>query len=104
MGLKVSPFKVERVCAFCESRKDVLFPVSPKLCEACVVRVFGRQDVKHRGQRKMDLRGYRCDRCGKNTYFPVIVQTRICNPCTVKLGNQTMSNEIQRKYGARRVV
>lgn len=104
LGRRVQPFPEEKVCALCESKCDVIFPIAVKLCEPCAIRVMGRGDILKRWQRKMDLTGYLCDWCGRNTYFPVLMNSRVCNKCTVKLGNQTKNNQIRVRYGARRVV
>jgi len=103
MGLKFTPFPQEQVCAFCESKADVIFPVNPKLCGACVAKVAGRTDVMRRMTKRMDLAGYRCDRCGRTTFFPVVVNTRICHPCTAKMAQKTAHNQYLQRIGARQV-
>jgi hypothetical protein len=101
-GYRVTPFPTEKVCSFCESKKDMIFPIGPKLCGKCTERILGRTDVLRNTKGKMDLSGYRCDWCGTVTFFPTIVNTRICNGCTKKLARQTQLN--MTKLGARRVI
>jgi hypothetical protein len=91
-GLKVRPFLEEKVCGLCQSKADVIFPMSPHLCEKCASKAVGRKDVLAIWKRKFDLSGYRCDLCGAVTYFPIILNTRVCHRCTNDLGAQTRKN------------
>jgi hypothetical protein len=102
LGYRVEPFPTEQVCAFCESKCDVIFPMSPKLCATCALRVNGRQDILKGFKRKMDLNGYHCEWCDKVTYFPIIVNTRVCHKCTQHLANMTRPRQ-NAKY-ARRII
>lgn len=103
LGLKIVPFPEEKVCGWCQSKKEVVFPIAPRLCERCVQRINGRQDILKNFKPKIDLMGYRCDGCGTVTYMPVITNTRICNACTILLGKQVQKNQANLAYGARRV-
>lgn len=102
LGNKMSPFPEEKVCALCESKMDVIFPIAPKMCLHCVERIRGRADVLRITKTKLDLTGYFCDKCGRLTYAPTIVNTRCCHGCTTKLGNQVRANNIRNTF-ARKV-
>lgn len=103
-GHKITPFLEEKVCALCESKCDVVFPMAPKLCQACSKRIWARQDVMRVAKPKLDMNGYRCDWCGGVSFFPTIINTRICHKCTNKLAKKTAENQYLMKVGARRIV
>ncbi len=105
LGHRVTPFPEEKVCGICESKCDVVFPVAPKLCGRCAMHAIGRSDVMNKWRfGPPTLSGYHCDNCGQLTYRPLQVNTRICHPCTSRLGNQVQKNQMALMYGARRVV
>jgi hypothetical protein len=94
LGNRVTPFPTEKMCSFCESRCDVIFPIAPKLCGRCTNRILGRKDVFVRVKPKMDLAGYKCDWCGSISFMPTQVNTRICHRCTDTLAKQTQANQL----------
>jgi hypothetical protein len=104
LGLRIQPFKEEKVCGLCESKCDVIFPVGPKLCQRCAMHAIGRTDVMNRWRGKLEINGYRCDFCGSVVYFTMRVNTRVCNKCTIRLGKVTQANQVWQRAGARHVL
>jgi ribosomal protein S27AE len=93
-GYKIKPFKEEYICPLCESKADVVFPITMDLCPRCAEKVMERKDIYWTAEKKIDVDGHFCVNCGEFSIVYYTVNTRICNKCTRRLGaNQTKYRE-----------
>ena len=93
-------FKVGN-CAICGT-EDYVFPSGElKIGDRCYQKMLdnGAEIVSHRIG--LSLKPYRCDVCGRKIYKYHVVQTYICNKCTIRIGQMAKENRLY--YGARKI-
>jgi hypothetical protein len=104
LGLKTKPFPTEYICPLCEEKKEFVFPVQLQLCPKCVQKVIERKDIYWvLTKRIVDMSGNMCLNCGTNSVVTYMVNTRICQKCTTRLGKNQKRYQAMLKY-ARKVV
>ncbi len=106
MKIKVIPFPEEYMCPLCEEKKEYVFPVTLELCETCAMKVMERKDCyRMYVKTKIDFEkfGLYCHACGKSVPKVHVINTRVCQKCTVKLGKEQKRYQGLLKY-ARKVI
>jgi len=104
LGVKPTKFPEEYICPLCESKADVVFPISMELCPKCTQKVRERKDIwKDIKGPFIDLSGHFCPNCGNYSIVYYKVNTRICNKCTRRLGKNEIENR-ERLRVARKIV